>query len=115
MAARSRSSAGPANGAMPSSARLTRTTSTRSSSRRGKCVFERLLLLGGEVSADDRAAELGHLWQHALLIGVARHDEEGGPAWRDGTGHLIEPLVVEAVFAQVSGQGAGCRAYGHAG
>src|SRR4051794_22346283 len=99
MAARPRSTARPANGAMSSSDRLTLITSTDSSSRRGKCVFERLLLLIREVRLEYGAAELGHLWQHALLIGVARHDEEGRPArWNRG-GYLIEPLVVEAVFA----------------
>src|SRR3954465_11494365 len=109
MAARSRGTARPASGAMPSRGRSTMTISTDSSSRRGKCVFERLLLLTCEVRLEQSAAELGHLWQHALLIGVARHDEEGRPArWNRG-GYLIEPLVVEAVFAQVSGQGAGCR------
>src|SRR5215211_1929643 len=56
---------------------------TASCSGRGQRLFQRLLLLGGEVGADDGAPELGHLGQDALLVGVARHHKEPRSTWCD--------------------------------
>src|SRR5215204_3455557 len=99
-------------------------TSARTFARRGataSCrgrrqrLFQCLLLLGGEVGADDGAAELGHLRQDPLLVGVARHHKERRATRLDRARDLLDPLVVHAVIAQVSGKGTGCRADRHPG